>query len=67
MTIKIRIGQTEKSFKTNKEVMSFLARQAGGKTLRFQRFVFNSRGGLEEMDYLTYRQGRISETYNTRR
>ena len=65
--IKIRIGKVEKTFETNKEAMDYVSREAGRKTLRFQRFVFNSRGGLEEMDYLTFRQGRISETYNTRR
>ena len=65
--VMIRIGEVEKTFQSSKLAMDYVIDLAGNKPLRFQRFVFTSWGGLEEMDFLTYRNGRMSETYNTRR
>lgn len=64
--IKIRVGKTEEIFEDNQSAMQYVADMAGDKRLKFQRIEYN-RGELVQMEYLTFYQGRLKETYLTRR
>lgn len=63
--IKIRLNNEEREFKSEREAMKFVAATAQRQSLNFQRLEY-SNGKLEEMDYLTYHKGHVSETYNTK-
>lgn len=62
--IKIRVGKVEETFEDSQAAMRFVADMAGDKPLEFQRIEYED-GELSQMDYLTYYQGRLKETYST--
>ena len=63
--IKIKIGSKAVEFETNADAMRYIAEQAGDRALQFQRLAYDGIT-LVSMDYLTYKQGRLSETYETK-
>lgn len=62
--VKIKIGSVVSSFGSQEEANAFVAEQAGSKKLRYKQTVYAG-SQIESMDFLTYHEGKVSETYNT--
>lgn len=63
--VKIRINKHEQTFNTSNDAMVYVADTAGDSALEFQRLEYDG-DDLVQMDYLTYYQGHLKETYSTR-